>query len=254
MNLSRNRYLLLVDVVLLAIAPFLLFTLRFEGFHWPPHQLHNAIIFTLVMVPARIVVYYLFGVYRTMWRYASIAELELVIIAGRLGVGSRRPPGREHSAGSRAHHLPNSALGALQRRRAERRSPRRPPVPDPHGRLAHGSPGAGGLASPRAHCRRRRRRPDGAQGTDLEPAPRHAGRRIRGRRPIEAWPSDRQGSGVRDARHDPGHHQTGRDHRSGDRHAECPGVGGARRGPDGAEVPASRRARSPRWARSSAGT
>ena len=85
MNLTRNRYLLLIDVVLLAIAPFLLFTLRFEGFNWPPHQLHNAIVFTMAMIPARIVVYYLFGVYRTMWRYASIAELELVVVAGVWG-------------------------------------------------------------------------------------------------------------------------------------------------------------------------
>ena len=85
MKSIRNRYLLFVDVILLAIAPFLLFALRFEGLDWPPNQLHNAILFTLVMVPARIVVYYLFGVYRTMWRYASIAELELVIVAGVSG-------------------------------------------------------------------------------------------------------------------------------------------------------------------------
>lgn len=85
MNLSRNRYLLLVDVVLLAIAPFLLFALRFEGFRWPPNELHNVVVFTLAMIPARIVVYYLFGVYRTMWRYASIAELELVVVAGVWG-------------------------------------------------------------------------------------------------------------------------------------------------------------------------
>ena len=85
MNLTRNRYLLVVDVVLLAFAPFLLFSLRFEGLNWPPHQLHNAVIFTLAAVPARIFVYYLFGVYRTMWRYASIAELELIVIAGVSG-------------------------------------------------------------------------------------------------------------------------------------------------------------------------
>ncbi|MGH7689112.1 MAG: polysaccharide biosynthesis protein [Gemmatimonadaceae bacterium] len=85
MKFIRNRYLLLVDVVLLAIAPLLLFALRFEGLHWPPNQIHNVIVFTSVMIPARILVYYLFGIYRTMWRYASIAELELVVIAGVSG-------------------------------------------------------------------------------------------------------------------------------------------------------------------------
>lgn len=86
MKSLRNRYLLLVDVALLSVAPFLLFALRFERFsNWPPHQLHHAIIFTLVSVPARLVVYYLFGIYGTLWRYASIAELELVVVAGLAG-------------------------------------------------------------------------------------------------------------------------------------------------------------------------
>ena len=81
----RNRYLLLIDVILLSVAPFLLYALRFEGYQWPPNQFHNALIFTLAAVPALILIYVLFGIYSTLWRYASIAELELIVVAGITG-------------------------------------------------------------------------------------------------------------------------------------------------------------------------
>ncbi len=80
-----NRHLFAIDAVLAASAPFLLYALRFEGFTWPPHQLHNAIVFALVTVPIRLTVYWLFGVYRALWRFASIAEMELVVVAAVAG-------------------------------------------------------------------------------------------------------------------------------------------------------------------------
>jgi len=85
MKYLRNRYLLFIDVVLLTAALFLMYLLRFEGFDWPPNQLHNALLFTLLSVPARVLVYYMAGIYSTLWRYASIAELELILIAGVAG-------------------------------------------------------------------------------------------------------------------------------------------------------------------------
>lgn len=86
MKALRNRHLLLIDVLSLSAAPFLLYAMRFESFtNWPPYQLHNCIMFALVSVPARLIVYYLFGIYGTLWRYASIAELELVGVAAVAG-------------------------------------------------------------------------------------------------------------------------------------------------------------------------
>ena len=81
----RNRHLFAIDAILIAAAPFLLYALRFEGFVWPPGQFHSALVFALVSVPARLVLYWLFGVYRTLWRYASIAEMEQVVVAGIAG-------------------------------------------------------------------------------------------------------------------------------------------------------------------------
>jgi FlaA1/EpsC-like NDP-sugar epimerase len=87
-RLSRslgNRQLFVIDAVLAASAPFVLYALRFESLSVPPDQLRNAIIFALVSVPARLAVYWMFGVYRTLWRFASIAEMELVVIAAIAG-------------------------------------------------------------------------------------------------------------------------------------------------------------------------
>jgi FlaA1/EpsC-like NDP-sugar epimerase len=77
----RNRHLMVLDVVFTALAPLLLYTLRFEGFHWPAGQLETAIIFSATTLPVRIGIYYAFGLYRRLWRYAGVAELELIFLA-----------------------------------------------------------------------------------------------------------------------------------------------------------------------------
>jgi FlaA1/EpsC-like NDP-sugar epimerase len=49
---------------------------------WPSGQLATVVIFTLLTVPVRLAVYFAFGVYRQLWRYAGITELEVVFLAG----------------------------------------------------------------------------------------------------------------------------------------------------------------------------
>src|SRR5690348_14475948 len=78
----RNRHLLLLDGAFAALVPALLYCLRFEGVHWPPGQLTTVLIFTALTVPIRLGVYYAFGMYRQLWRFAGIAELEVVFLAG----------------------------------------------------------------------------------------------------------------------------------------------------------------------------
>src|SRR5689334_10645229 len=77
----RNRHLLGLDVLLTAVAPFLLYALRFEGFGWPKEHLEAAAMFAAIMLPLRIAVYHYFGLYRRLWRYAGVAELELIFFA-----------------------------------------------------------------------------------------------------------------------------------------------------------------------------
>jgi FlaA1/EpsC-like NDP-sugar epimerase len=77
----RNRYLLLSDFAFMAIAPFVAYSIRFEGWTWGQEHLLTALLFALIGVPASIVIFATFGLYRRLWRYASIAELELMSAA-----------------------------------------------------------------------------------------------------------------------------------------------------------------------------
>jgi FlaA1/EpsC-like NDP-sugar epimerase len=82
MRRFKNRYLLAIDAALLAALPFFVYALRFESFAWSAEHVRAAYAFTLVMVPLEIVILLAFGLYRRMWRYASIWELELIFAAG----------------------------------------------------------------------------------------------------------------------------------------------------------------------------
>ena len=78
----RNRYLLISDATLLAALPFLIYALRFESFTWDVRDARTAFAFTAIMVPLEIAILVGFGLYRRLWRYASIWELKLIFAAG----------------------------------------------------------------------------------------------------------------------------------------------------------------------------
>jgi FlaA1/EpsC-like NDP-sugar epimerase len=82
MSSLRNRHLLVADVALLATSPLLLYALRFEGFAWGHQNVRTALTFLVCAIPLQITTYYLFGLYRRLWRYASLGELELIFVAG----------------------------------------------------------------------------------------------------------------------------------------------------------------------------
>ena len=85
----RNRHLLVLDTICIIAAPLLLYVLRYEGLHWPKGEPDTMATFTAMSVVLRLPVYYLFGMYRQLWRYAGLSELELVFVAGLAGaVGS----------------------------------------------------------------------------------------------------------------------------------------------------------------------
>src|SRR6185436_10958091 len=80
MHSLRNRYLFVTDATLLALSPFLAYALRFEGWSWGSERA-IAITFAATAIPLSIGVCAAFGLYRRLWRYASIAELELIFAA-----------------------------------------------------------------------------------------------------------------------------------------------------------------------------
>jgi FlaA1/EpsC-like NDP-sugar epimerase len=84
MTRFRNRYLLGVDAALLIVLPFFAYSLRFESFTWPAADSRAALVFAFVMVPLEIVILLGFGLYRRMWRFASVSEMQLIFAAGLL--------------------------------------------------------------------------------------------------------------------------------------------------------------------------
>ncbi|HYC49727.1 MAG TPA: nucleoside-diphosphate sugar epimerase/dehydratase [Gemmatimonadaceae bacterium] len=82
MKSFRNRFLIVIDAVLLTALPTVMYALRFESFNLQPDDARTAAVFTLVMVPVELGILLLFGLYRRLWRYASVWELELIFAAG----------------------------------------------------------------------------------------------------------------------------------------------------------------------------
>src|SRR5687767_3382098 len=82
MTRFKNRYLLVLDTALLSLLPFAVYALRLESLSWDPANLRAAIAFAAVMVPLEIAILLGFGLYRRLWRFASIWELQLIFAAG----------------------------------------------------------------------------------------------------------------------------------------------------------------------------
>jgi Predicted nucleoside-diphosphate sugar epimerases len=80
----RNRIFLVLDVVLAVGVALLSFTARFEGLGWWPDLASMATAYVMVAVPAKILLFLRVGLYRRLWRYASIADLEPLLVASLL--------------------------------------------------------------------------------------------------------------------------------------------------------------------------
>jgi FlaA1/EpsC-like NDP-sugar epimerase len=77
----RNRYILGSDASLFAVSIFLSFVLRFEGFEWDPGQQRVALLYALLAIPVKVFILWTIGLYRRLWRYAGIVDLERILLA-----------------------------------------------------------------------------------------------------------------------------------------------------------------------------
>jgi FlaA1/EpsC-like NDP-sugar epimerase len=76
----RNRYLLLIDLVLIVVSVLGSFAMKLELDNLLPY--YPAIItMILVALVTKPVVYYYFGLYRRLWVYASVNELKIIAAA-----------------------------------------------------------------------------------------------------------------------------------------------------------------------------
>ena len=77
----RNRHLLILDDVLLGVSTLLAYVVRFEGLDWGPANLYTALVYLAVSLPLKLGVLLYVGLYRRLWRFAGVAELEHILVA-----------------------------------------------------------------------------------------------------------------------------------------------------------------------------
>ena len=77
----RNRHLFGSDLLLFGSSTVLAFTIRFEGFDWGAQQHHAAALYLILSVPIKLYLFWTVGMYRRLWRYAGIIDLERLISA-----------------------------------------------------------------------------------------------------------------------------------------------------------------------------
>ncbi|HET7584832.1 MAG TPA: nucleoside-diphosphate sugar epimerase/dehydratase [Gemmatimonadaceae bacterium] len=82
MGRLRNRHLLLLDAALIAATAIVAYALRFEGFNWSRFETSAALLYTALSVVVWIGVLLAAGLYRRLWRHASVVELEHILLAG----------------------------------------------------------------------------------------------------------------------------------------------------------------------------
>lgn len=79
-NGFRNRHIFLLDLLLLPLATFLAHVVRFEGLQWEPGYGQVALVYLALALPLKLSLILGFGLYRRLWRFASIADLEAILI------------------------------------------------------------------------------------------------------------------------------------------------------------------------------
>ncbi|MFL5482626.1 MAG: polysaccharide biosynthesis protein [Gemmatimonadaceae bacterium] len=78
----RNRHLFLFDAAALVLSPLIAFLVRFEDLAWIGINLRMVLPYVLLAGPLRLTAFYNLGMYRRLWRHASIGELKQVLVAG----------------------------------------------------------------------------------------------------------------------------------------------------------------------------
>jgi FlaA1/EpsC-like NDP-sugar epimerase len=72
---KRNFWVILsIDIFLLCLAYFLAYFIRFEG-KIPPNGILNFKNTVWLIIPFKLLVFFMFNLYRGMWRYTSISDL-----------------------------------------------------------------------------------------------------------------------------------------------------------------------------------
>jgi FlaA1/EpsC-like NDP-sugar epimerase len=78
--LLRNRVFVVSDLVLIPLCGLLAFASRYEGV-WGSELTRVFLTFLLLTLPVKLLLLFAVGLYRRLWRYASVSDLELLVSA-----------------------------------------------------------------------------------------------------------------------------------------------------------------------------
>src|SRR5512141_1010313 len=82
----RNRHLFVADFLSVIAATLIAFLVRFEQPQWISENLRLVTFSLALSVRARLLVFFLAGMYRRLWRHASVGELRPILVGG-MGAG-----------------------------------------------------------------------------------------------------------------------------------------------------------------------
>src|SRR2546423_4257040 len=77
-----NRHLVVADAIAAVLSPLTAFLVRFEDAGWLVTNARMVLAYLVVSVPLRLMVFHSAGLYRRLWRHASVGELRQIIFAG----------------------------------------------------------------------------------------------------------------------------------------------------------------------------
>jgi|GEM_PF-49963 len=80
----RNRHLILFDLLVFILIPSVALSLRFERVTWQPGVREPLLLFTVMAVLVKLMVFWAAKIYDRFWRSAGIGELARIIIANGL--------------------------------------------------------------------------------------------------------------------------------------------------------------------------
>ena len=74
----RNRYFLILDLILLALTPIISLALRLSP-PWEDELYLGILFYSLVSLPVKVITFFIFGLYRRLWRYASVDAIVSIL-------------------------------------------------------------------------------------------------------------------------------------------------------------------------------
>ncbi len=83
----RNRYFILIDIIIFVFSAIVSFVLRLETVNLQP-QIRGIVLFLVIAIPLKLAIYFFYGMYRQYWENASTGELLLLASACLVSSGA----------------------------------------------------------------------------------------------------------------------------------------------------------------------